>query len=73
MLAQGTMGCMGILVCLGYTLRLLSRFKERFCVLAALTLMFTFFLATFPWPFLTAELPEPVHSVELSGWYFEFW
>lgn len=61
------MGLMGILICLGYTLRLLSRFKERFCVLGALSMMLGFFLASYPWPFLGARLPDPIYVNETSG------
>ncbi|KAL3123439.1 hypothetical protein niasHT_004611 [Heterodera trifolii] len=57
MLTQGVVGIMGLLISIGYALRIFTRFKERKCILASLCLMLIFFLVSFPWPFLSARMP----------------
>ncbi|KAL3099215.1 hypothetical protein niasHT_029022 [Heterodera trifolii] len=57
MLTHGVVGIMGLLISIGYAMRIFTRFKERKCILASLCLMLIFFLVTFPWPFLSARMP----------------
>ncbi|KAL3082277.1 hypothetical protein niasHT_031450 [Heterodera trifolii] len=57
MLTQGVVGIIGLLISIGYAMRIFTRFKERKCILASLCLMLIFFLVSFPWPFLSARMP----------------
>ncbi|KAL3071795.1 hypothetical protein niasHS_016894 [Heterodera schachtii] len=57
MLTHGVVGIMGLLISIGYAMRIFPRFKERKCILASLCLMLIFFLVSFPWPFLSARMP----------------
>ncbi|KAL3120878.1 hypothetical protein niasHT_001120 [Heterodera trifolii] len=57
MLTHGVVGIMGLLISIGYAMRIFTRFKERKCILASLCLMLILFLVTFPWPFLSARMP----------------
>uniref|UniRef100_A0A914I5H5 Uncharacterized protein n=1 Tax=Globodera rostochiensis TaxID=31243 RepID=A0A914I5H5_GLORO len=59
-------GGMGLLISLGYSMRISSRLKERKCILFSLCLMLTFFVVSFPWPFLGTQMPRPQFRQNLS-------
>ena len=65
---------LGIVVNLGYAVHLLDRIRERVWVLLSLATFLAFFLCTYPWPFLTSKLPEPLYkNTTLGEWTERGW
>ncbi|KAI1719501.1 major facilitator superfamily domain-containing protein [Ditylenchus destructor] len=59
-LAHGLMGLVGVVGNLGYILNIFTKIPQRKAVLFTITLMFLFFLITYPWPFISETIPYKV-------------
>ncbi|KAI1720642.1 major facilitator superfamily domain-containing protein [Ditylenchus destructor] len=59
-LAHGLMGLVGVVCNLGYIFGIFTKIPQRKAVLFAITIMFLFFLITYPWPFISETIPYKV-------------